>query len=1342
MSQLWIKQQQNGQIIGPLPVNVLGDLVASGRVRPDDWVANEQSGPWRKVLSLEGGRYSKRVFTLDDSSQNNDRKAGAKSPSPAAAPTSSPATSHSSKSFFWWGLTTFIGFAFFIVLIQSISNITTPPNSPVQVPLEWESHIDYQKGNLLFERADWKSSVLCYSRVLTRYPDAAVVLSKRGQAYERLGKLQNAISDYSQAISLEPENSFFLLLRGRTAIEQENWESGLKYLLLAKDLNPSLEGLNDVLIATYLGRAEDLAKHPVNTSPTLMDLQNAEADLQKARKLGASQNGLAKVEKLLGLNYLKLAAEWAKSNKFQNALEICNRLEQSGVLLEQIKPIRSDAMVTLAIYQERKGQLESAIQNLEIAVKLNPSVERVPERYRILIELGTQSLDSGRYEAAVQYFGLAVSLESTGETSQWPKLKLRLMEARRSLATQYIEEAEDALAAENIMGIRNACDAAEKYDAALVELNRLRAEAFRFEGKQKLNSGDAAGAIVAYEKALKLNGRLELRTERSLAHVKLGEQSVEKKDYSNAISELNAAVSLDKFVSVKSGLAVSVAEFAVVTFEQESSDVNQAMAISSLETLESPDFQSSQLSGLQQRVAAVLIKRGELAVGSDMDSALTSYESAVSLGASADRVGTLKEQIIRALTIRLQESLENEDWEKVSSDFTRLQQMNSQAASKLVKEFENVPLDIRAKLPVEILSQLSPNLLSELPVRQNSLGMKFKWLPSGTFTMGDAEGDSDDRRHRVTLTKSFELGVYEVTQEQYQKVMGKNLSSFKGTRIPVDMVSWHDAVEFSIRLSNLPEEKAAGYVYRLPTEAEWEYACRAGTDTAYSFGDSDAQLGDYAWYGENSSSTSHPVGQKKPNPWGLYDMHGNVYEWCQDWYVNYPEGAVTDPTGPSSGSDRVFRGGSWLENSEDCRSAGRHGRPTDHPYISLGFRVLRSSVSEDDNVSQLRTRGSFSDPDGTVTNSVPSAYRLRSDQLREKAILKYGGTDASEKSVDLSLNWLASVQKPDGSWDASEYKSGQVGIDRDGIDRKYAGRDADTGVTALAVLAFLGKMNTIEKGIYSPNVKKALRWLVAKQKTMIWPNGDQSSGYLGGNATQFAGIYCHGMATFAIAEAYAVSKDSKEAQFLRQPLEQALKFIFVTQNDDGGWRYVKGQPDGDMSIFGWQLMAMKSAEAGGISIPIETKYRMTKFLDDRRMGLYGGLAGYREGEPPTAPMTAEAMFSRQVLGLDTNKTAAVDEASRFLLSNRPSRRTLNLYYWYYGTLAMFQRGGKDWEEWNAAMRDLMISEQRTVGPLAGSWDPRGVWGSYGGRIYSTAIATLSLEVYYRYLREDNEDRTQ
>jgi formylglycine-generating enzyme required for sulfatase activity len=232
----------------------------------------------------------------------------------------------------------------------------------------------------------------------------------------------------------------------------------------------------------------------------------------------------------------------------------------------------------------------------------------------------------------------------------------------------------------------------------------------------------------------------------------------------------------------------------------------------------------------------------------------------------------------------------------------------------------------------------------ELPESAESIGMEFKLIPAGTFTMGDASGDDDETPHEVTLTQPFKMGVHEVTQAQYEQVMGVNPSTFKGANNPVEMVSWEDAVEFCRRLSELPAEKAAGNVYRLPTEAEWEYACRAGTTTKYSFGDDDSGLGDYAWHSENSDKKPHPVGSKLPNAWGLYDMHGNVSEWCQDWYVDYPSGSVTDPRGATSGSYRVLRGGSWPYTAGDCRSAGRNGffLPSDRSSF-LGFRVVRSS---------------------------------------------------------------------------------------------------------------------------------------------------------------------------------------------------------------------------------------------------------------------------------------------------------------------------------------------------------------------------------------------------------------
>ena len=202
----------------------------------------------------------------------------------------------------------------------------------------------------------------------------------------------------------------------------------------------------------------------------------------------------------------------------------------------------------------------------------------------------------------------------------------------------------------------------------------------------------------------------------------------------------------------------------------------------------------------------------------------------------------------------------------------------------------------------------------------------------------------------MTIIKDYYLGVTQVTQGQYEKVMGTNPSRFQdveiigsSTNYPVECVSWEDAVEFCEKLSDLLEEKKAGRVYRLPTEAEWEYACRAGSETAYSFGESTESLGDYAWFFDNSEDQTHPVGEKKPNAWGLYDMQGNVWEWCSDWYDEYPKGAVSDPTGPKEGSYRVLRGGSWRFEAAFCGSGNRFWYVPSYRRDSLGFRLALSS---------------------------------------------------------------------------------------------------------------------------------------------------------------------------------------------------------------------------------------------------------------------------------------------------------------------------------------------------------------------------------------------------------------
>ena len=212
--------------------------------------------------------------------------------------------------------------------------------------------------------------------------------------------------------------------------------------------------------------------------------------------------------------------------------------------------------------------------------------------------------------------------------------------------------------------------------------------------------------------------------------------------------------------------------------------------------------------------------------------------------------------------------------------------------------------------------------------------LEMLWVPPGDFTMGSNDGDSDEKPpHQVTLTQGFWLGKYEVTQEQWERVMGSNPSNFKGAKNPVECVSWDDAQAFC---------KKPGNGLRLPTEAEWEYACRAGSTTAYCFGESHSGLGDYAWYNDNSGSKTHPVGGKKPNAWGLYDIHGNVWEWCQDWYGDYPRGSVTDPTGRTSGTYRVLRGGSWNCGPAYCRSASRFGRPPGRRVTFVGVRVART----------------------------------------------------------------------------------------------------------------------------------------------------------------------------------------------------------------------------------------------------------------------------------------------------------------------------------------------------------------------------------------------------------------
>ncbi len=229
----------------------------------------------------------------------------------------------------------------------------------------------------------------------------------------------------------------------------------------------------------------------------------------------------------------------------------------------------------------------------------------------------------------------------------------------------------------------------------------------------------------------------------------------------------------------------------------------------------------------------------------------------------------------------------------------------------------------------------------------NKVMMKLALIPAGKFMMGspdeeaDREAFNESPLHEVTIRKPFYMSIYVVTQEQYEQVMGRNPSYFKGAQNPVEMVSWDDAVEFCKKLSAKTGKKV-----RLPTEAEWEYACRAGSHSRFYFGDDDGTLGEYAWYTINGGGKPHPVGQKKPNAWGLYDMYGNVREWCADWYgvKYYGESPKIDPTGPVEGNLRVLRGGAWWYPPKGLRSAYRDCEKQGFNIdFSISFRVVVST---------------------------------------------------------------------------------------------------------------------------------------------------------------------------------------------------------------------------------------------------------------------------------------------------------------------------------------------------------------------------------------------------------------
>lgn len=350
-----------------------------------------------------------------------------------------------------------------------------------------------------------------------------------------------------------------------------------------------------------------------------------------------------------------------------------------------------------------------------------------------------------------------------------------------------------------------------------------------------------------------------------------------------------------------------------------------------------------------------------------------------------------------------------------------------------------------------------------------------------------------------------------------------------------------------------------------------------------------------------------------------------------------------------------------------------------------------------------------------ATEGIGTIYLGRDPKARADLVRSSGGTIASEAAVARGLEWLSWHQHSDGSWSLDLFHRAGKCDGRCG----NPGQQCNTAATGLALLPFLGAGQTQVHGKYTEQVRRGLEWLVKHQKS----DGDLWTGGQGNSH-----LYAHGQAAIALCEAYALTKDS----LLREAAQKSLDFIVAAQHSAGGWRYIPNS-EGDTSVVGWQLMALRSGQLGGLEVPATTFESAGKFLNTVQVDSTGGTYGYQPGHGATPTMSAEALLCRQYSGWPRNHPGLAVGTRELNERSAPQRGPSNMYYWYYATQVMHHMGGQPWKDWNPKMRDLLVDTQETKGHQAGSWTPTGNFDPYGGRLYMTALAICTLEVYYRHM---------
>lgn len=396
--------------------------------------------------------------------------------------------------------------------------------------------------------------------------------------------------------------------------------------------------------------------------------------------------------------------------------------------------------------------------------------------------------------------------------------------------------------------------------------------------------------------------------------------------------------------------------------------------------------------------------------------------------------------------------------------------------------------------------------------------------------------------------------------------------------------------------------------------------------------------------------------------------------------------------------------------------------PVVHDPVMIDEQAIDDAMLAMHTVSEITLRI----PADTVPPT--NMYAARSEPNRQELVRQLGGDAQTEQAVMRALAWLAAHQSQDGRWAARGFDDhcGQCG--------GAAQFDADVATTSLALLCFLAADHThVKPGPYRHQVEKALAWLLMQQK----PDGDLRRGET---------MYSHGIATIVLAEVYGMTGD----EWFAQPVKSAVDFVararhgatpqsrqpysaeVVSHLGSGGWRYRPGQ-FGDTSVLGWQVMALISAKRAGIDVPQEALQAAADWMEQVDQSNHKGLYSYQPNQRPTPSMTAEGMYVQQLLGRSRDELCMRNSAD-YIIQHLPQWSSEpNTYYWYYATLALIQHQGEHWQQWNAAMKRELLANQCVSGPAAGSWDPVDKWSIVGGRIYQTALCTLSLEVYYRYL---------